>query len=66
MNLGQAMEFKPPHPERTAVKHVGGVLDGKVVFQEWPNRQAMLKTIQLQGRREWRNGDWRPYVKPNY
>ena len=38
-----AMEYQPRHP---------------ITFREWPNRTSMLKTLELQDKREHRQGDW--------
>jgi hypothetical protein len=58
MSWAAAREYKPLHPERTAYKE-HRCFDFDVTFQTWPNRAAMLKTIELQGRREPRGDDWR-------
>lgn len=58
MSGAAAFDHKPEHPERTARRNHRG-LDFDVTFQVWPNRASMLKTIELQGRRESRQDDWR-------
>ena len=54
----------PEHPERTARRNATGFLNFDVVFRVWPNRASMLKTIEMQRRREARQEDWRA-VKPH-
>jgi hypothetical protein len=58
------MDHTPEHPERTARRPRSGVgLDFDVVFQVWPNRPSLARTIRMQERREHRNTDWRPVVR---
>jgi len=59
--LGQQAGYPHPAPERTA-KRAGVRLFSDDVFQVWPNRASMAKTIRLQQRRERRLDDWRPLV----
>jgi hypothetical protein len=63
LSAADADTHAPEHPERTAkcsARASGGdVLNFDVTFQVWPSRAAMLKTIQMQGRREPHPGDWR-------
>lgn len=51
-----------PHPERCGVRTTG-MMGENVTIQEWPSRGALLKTIQMQGRREHQSRDWRLLVK---
>ena len=62
MTFAAAMEHTPEHPERTARKSGTG-LNFDVVFQVWPNRSSMAKSIRMQERREHRPDDWRAVVK---
>lgn len=57
--LGRTAEYVHPAPDRTASRSLPGVF-GEIEFKVWPNRASMLKTIEMQERRERRNGDWRP------
>lgn len=59
---GRLSEVTISNPERTAYRIQDGFA-GDYVFQEWPNRASMLKTIELQGKREPRSGDWRPALQ---
>ena len=61
MPFGQAISYKPPHPERTARRSMPG-LAGDIVFQEWNNREAMARSIRMQerGPRHWSH--WKPVV----
>ncbi len=62
MSFAAAMTHTPEYPERTARKNGKG-MNFDVTFQVWPNRAAMLKTIELQEKRESRQDDWKPVVK---
>jgi hypothetical protein len=53
----------PEHPERTAHKAAYGHLNFDRVYQVWPNRASLARTIRMQERREPRQDDWRPCVK---
>src|SRR5262245_16539450 len=55
MSFAASLEHRPEHPERTAKRS----LAWDVQFQVWPNRRAMLKTIELQGRRATHHSDWK-------
>jgi len=65
MSFAQSREYKPLNPERTAYRSVGGFMEFDVIFKEFPNRQSMLKTIELQRKREFQNTDWKACIKPN-
>jgi hypothetical protein len=41
-------------------------MDFDVTFREWPSRAAMLKTIEMQGRRESSSHDWHDWSKSRY
>ena len=58
MSFAASIEHKPDHPERTARKNTGW----DVTFQVWPNRASMVKTIRMQEKREYRQGDWKAVV----
>ncbi len=55
---GREAELIHPHPERTGRK-ITGQFGETTVFQVWPNRASLLKTIDIQDRRERRNDDWK-------
>lgn len=57
---GRSKEYIPPHPERTARRESG---DFEYVFQEWPNRAALLRMLRIQGSRPPQSKDWVPIVK---
>ena len=61
MPFGETIGYSHPHPERTARKQRS--LFSDVIFQVWPNRKSMAKTIRLQQLREPAPDDWRPLVK---
>lgn len=48
MSFAESLEHKPEHPERTARQTAANGWD--VVFQVWPNRPSMVKTIRIQER----------------
>ena len=58
MSFGASIDYKPPHPERTARRSA----DWDVTFQEWSNRPAMARSIRMQENRESRRGDWKAVV----
>lgn len=60
VSFAESTIHQPEHPERTARRNFGA---WDVMFQVWPNRAAMLKTLELQGRRASRRDDWRPVQK---
>lgn len=58
MSFAASLDYKPPNPERTASRsHLG--MDMDVTFQEWPNRAAMLKTIEMQASGPHKQTHWR-------
>lgn len=48
----------PKHPERTGFRQTMGA---DIMFAEWPNRPAMLKSIQMQKNRAPRQDDWKDW-----
>lgn len=58
LSFADSLKHVPEHPERTAA-HPGHGLDMDVYYQVWPNRVAMLKTIDMQGRGPARSNHWR-------
>ena len=58
MSFAAAFEHVPEHPERTA-KRNGAGLNFDVTFQVWPNRAAMLKTIEMQERGAPHHTNWK-------
>lgn len=58
MSFAASREHVPEHPERTAKKNGKG-MNFDVTFGVFPNRPAMLKTIDMQGKRERRQDDWK-------
>ena len=63
MSAAAAMEHKHEHPERTARRNAGGFLDFDVIFQVWPNRPSMVKTIRMQEKRTPDFRDWKAVEK---
>jgi len=67
MSGGAASQYKPPHPERTARRFLDELMNCDAIFGEFPNRAAMLKTIEMQQKRERRSTDWKACVgHPSY
>ena len=63
LTAAQAAEHQPDHPERTARRPAAGFLNFDVVFQVWPNRPSLARSVRMQERREHRRDDWHPCVK---
>lgn len=63
LTFADAITHKPANPERTARRSSSAGIHsasfGNVSFQVWTSRAAMLKTIEMQERRESRPDDWR-------
>jgi len=55
MSFGRSIEYKPPHPDRTARRAV----DWDVEFMEFNSRKVMARTIRMQEKREHNRRDWR-------
>lgn len=63
LSFAQSCDHRPEHPERTARRNAGTGTDFDILYQVWPNRASMLKTVELQSRGVARN-PWRPCI-PN-
>jgi hypothetical protein len=59
MSFASSISHIPKHPERTATRRQ----NWNIVYQEWPNRKAMAKTIRVQEKRAAHHSDWMPCVK---
>jgi len=61
LTFGQLADFKHPRPEATAHHQAADGWD--TIFQVWPNRKAMLKTVEMQRRAlpNWRH--WTPLIE---
>ena len=61
LSFADSLTHVPEHPERTARRvSTAQPMDFDVRYQVWPNRAAMLKTIEMQRRGEPRSDHWRP------
>jgi len=60
--LGRMNETPPTNPERTAYKSGAGMFPD-LIFQEWPNRTSMAKTIRMQQGGENFNKAWKPCIE---
>lgn len=63
LSFADSCSHIPDYPERTAKRNSPG-LDFDVTFQVWPSRAAMLKTIDMQGKRASRTTDWKACKAP--
>jgi hypothetical protein len=61
LSWAAAKEHTPEHPERTARRNAGGSssMNFDVVFQVWPNRASMLKTIEIQSSADFCANPWK-------
>lgn len=59
MSVGASISHTPANPERTATRPCGWLGMSDVEYQVWPSRGAMLTTIAMQDKREYRHGDWK-------
>jgi len=51
------------HPERTGYRFATRDIGSDLLVQEWPNRAALRKTIEMQEKRERDILDWRMVQK---
>jgi hypothetical protein len=58
LSFADSIKHIPEHPERTA-KRSGSGMNFDVYYQVWPNRAAMLKTIDIQGKSPPKQTHWR-------
>lgn len=58
LSFADSLKHTPEYPERTAKRS----LSWDVEFQVWPNRAAMLKTIEMQSKRAPHRSDWKAVV----
>jgi hypothetical protein len=56
--LGRMNELKHDHPERTAYRHGSGMF-ADIIFQIWPNRQSMARSIRMQEKSEPKQTNWK-------
>lgn len=61
LSLAGKLHHNPEHPERTALKPS----EWNYIFQVWPNRESMAKSIRMQQKRAPRQDDWRALVPLN-
>lgn len=62
LSFADSFTHVPKHPGRTAKRNNRGLLDFDVTYQVWPNRESMLKTIELQSKRAPQTTDWKPCI----
>ena len=60
--LGRMNEAEHEHPERTARKQGSGMFPD-YIFQVWPDRAAMARSIRMQERRSPTQYDWKAIIK---
>mgnify|MGYP001558442301 CR=1 FL=1 len=61
LSFADSIKHVPEHPERTAKRSQAG-MNFDVVYQVWPSRVAMLKTVDIQARASNKATNWRPCV----
>ncbi len=61
LTIANALTHTPEHPDRTAYR-VGTGIGAGYTFQVWPNRPAMLKSLEMQSRRTHHYLDWHDCV----
>lgn len=59
LSFADSISHKPEHPDRTAMRS----LQWDVLYNVWPARAAMARTIRMQQKREHKASDWRACVK---
>jgi len=59
-----SLSHVPEHPERTAMRQHQR-MNFDVTYQVWPNRPAMLKSLEMQEQRAPRFDDWKPCRIPS-
>ena len=59
LSFASSIKHTPAHPERTAMRRHGW----DTLYQIWPNRKAMAKTIRVQEKRAANRMDWIPCQK---
>ncbi len=62
MSGAAALEHTPAAPDRTARRCAAGFLNFDVVFQVWPNRASMARSIRMQ-ERAGNSGHWQACQK---
>lgn len=62
MSLGASIGYQHANPERTAQRYGNGIFSD-LVFQVWPNRKSMARSIRMQEKGPSRPDHWRPLVK---
>ncbi len=60
--LGRRADYPHPAPERTASRMCARLGDDDV-YQVWPSRKAMARSVRMQQQRAPHPSDWRPMVK---
>lgn len=61
LSFAEATQHIPDHPDRTAYR--SGEWD--YMYQVWPSREAMLKTIELQQKKASNKLQWRDWKTSN-
>ena len=62
MTFADYTSFKPENPERAAFRSLGAFGE-TVEVKWWPSRSGLRVTVDAQGKRAPRAGDWHPFVK---
>lgn len=63
LSFGAFQDYTPKNPERTGYRNASPrALNFDIVVQEWPNRAALLKSIEMQSRGEPCATHWRDFA----
>lgn len=62
LSFAAAIDHEPKHPERTAKRNAGLGMNFDQMFQVWPNRKSMARSIRMQESRESQSRDWKACV----
>lgn len=62
MCFASTLTYHPANPDRTARRTPHGI-GADTIFQEWPSRVAMARSIRMQQKRETKSDDWQACVK---
>lgn len=63
LSLGASIGYQHPHADRTAVRNATSSPFSDLLYQVWPSRKAMARTIRMQQQRAPQSRDWRPLIK---
>lgn len=63
LSMADSQTHIPAKPNNTAYRMSRDTMNFDMIYQEWPNRESMLKTIMLQeSGKDWRHA-WKDWSK---